>query len=113
MERVNKPIAVENWNDIRELVMMSIGTDKGSWWADPAFGSELWLLRQSGKVDGRTAGTLRRMILECCQWLVNDALAKKFDCEAERTGKNEISYCVTVHGKNESTLQIKEVWNDV
>jgi phage gp46-like protein len=113
MEQANRPVTVENWNDIRELVQMSIGTDKGSWWADPDFGSELWLLRQSGKVDGRTAGTLRRMILECIQWLINDGLAKKIDCEAERTGKNEISYCVTILGINEYTLQIKEVWNAV
>jgi len=111
MEQVNKTVAIENWNDIRELVQMSIGTDKGSWWADPDLGSELWLLKQSGKVDGRTAGTLRRMILESIQWLVNDELVKKIDCEAERTGKNEISYCVMIFTKNETTLQIKEVWN--
>jgi phage gp46-like protein len=113
MEQVNKSSVVENWNDIRELVQMCIGTDKGSWWADPNFGSELWILRQRGKVDGRTAGTLRRMILECIQWLFDDGLVKKIDCEAERTGKNEISYCVTVFAKDEFTLLIKEVWNAV
>ncbi|MDR0456698.1 MAG: phage GP46 family protein [Treponema sp.] len=113
MERANKPAVIENWNDIRELVLMSIGTDKGSWWADPNFGSELWLLRQSGKADGRAAGTLRRMILECTQWLINDGLIKKIDCEAERTGKNEISYYVTMFGINGSVVQIKEVWNAV
>ena len=40
---------LENWQDIRELILMSIGTDKGRWWADKEFGSELWKLRQSGK----------------------------------------------------------------
>ena len=113
MEQVNKTVTIENWNAIRELVQMSIGTDKGSWWADPSFGSELYFLRQSGKVDGQTAGTLRRMILECLQWLVEEKLVEKIDCEAECTGKNEISYCVTIFSKDESTLQIKEVWNAV
>ena len=41
------------------------GTDKGRWWANPDFGSELWLLRQAGKVDGTTAGKVRAMVLEC------------------------------------------------
>ena len=112
MEQAIKPVTIENWNDIRELALMSIGTDKGSWWADPDFGSELWLLRQSGKVDGRTAGTLRRMILECTQWLADDGLVKKIDCEAERAGKNEIGYRVAFSGINGGG-EIKGVWNAV
>jgi phage gp46-like protein len=104
---------LENCNDIRELIQMSIGTDKGSWWADPAFGSELRLLRQNGKIDGRTAGTLRRMLLECTQWIVNDGLAEKINCEAERAGKNEISYTVETIQPNGSGVLIKEVWNGV
>jgi phage gp46-like protein len=106
-------VSLENWNAINELVQMSIGTNKGSWWVDPSFGSELFLLRQDGKVDGKTAGTLRRMILECLQWLVEDGLVKNIDCEAERTGKNEISYCVTIFAKDETNSQIKEVWSAV
>ena len=50
-----EPASIESWNDIRELVLMSIGTDKGTWWADPNFGSDLWILRQEGKVTGKTA----------------------------------------------------------
>ena len=113
MEQANKPAIIENWSAIYELVDMSIGTDKGSWWADPNFGSELWILRQSGKVDGRTAGSLRRMILECLQWLVADELVKKIDCETERSGKNEIRYHITIFAKNGSILQVTEVWNAV
>ena len=29
---------IENWQDIRELALMSVGTDKGKWWAYPEFG---------------------------------------------------------------------------
>lgn len=38
---------IENWSDIRELVLMSIGTDKGRWWAYPEFGSELLQAQKS------------------------------------------------------------------
>jgi phage gp46-like protein len=53
---VTNTVHIEQWNDIRVLVLMSIGTDKGTWWADPNFGSELWLLRKTGKVDGGNPG---------------------------------------------------------
>jgi len=109
----NTTVKLENWNDIRELVQMSIGTDRGSWWADPNFGSELWLLRQTGKIDGRTAGTFRRMILDCTQWLVDDGLVKKINCETERSGKNEISYTVETIQPNGGSILINEVWNGV
>jgi phage gp46-like protein len=112
MEQASKPVAIENWNDIRELVLMSIGTDKGTWWADPDFGSGLRMLRQTGKVDGRTAGTLRLLILECTQWLADDGLVKKIECEAERTGKNEIRYVVIVFCAN-GEGRIEGVWNAV
>jgi len=107
-------IRIEQWNDIRELALMSIGTDKGTWWADPSFGSELWLLRKNGKVDGQTAGTLRRMVLESLQWLVQGSLAKKIDCAAERTGKNEIRYSVVIFRPDGNSLPpITEAWRAV
>jgi phage gp46-like protein len=113
MEQVNKSIAVENWSDIRELVQMSIGTDKGSWWADPNFGSELFLLRQNGKVDGKTAGNFKRMLRECLAWIVADGIAREINCEAQRTGKNEITYTVETIQPNGGGEFIEEVWNGV
>jgi len=113
MEQANKPITVENWNEIRELVEMSIGTDKGSWWADTDFGSELYLLKANGKVDGKTAGTLQRMLQECLAWIVEDGLAEKIICTTERTGKNEITYTITIIKPNGNSLVIKEVWNGI
>ena len=92
---------------------MSIGTNKGTWWADGGFGSDLWLLKQSGKVNGQTAGTLRRMILEATAWLVNDGLVKEIDCQAERTGRDEITYTVNVYRNDTKTDFIQEVWNAV
>jgi phage gp46-like protein len=90
---------------------MSIGTDKGAWFADPGFGSELWLLKKEGKADGRTAGKLERMLRESLQWLINDGLAAAVDCRAERTGKNRIDYQVTVTRPDGSPVEIKDAWN--
>jgi phage gp46-like protein len=58
---------------------MSVGTDKGAWWADPSFGSELWLLKKEEKADGQTPGRLEQMIRESPR-----RLALKVDCAAER-----------------------------
>jgi phage gp46-like protein len=113
MEQANKPAIIENWNDIRELVLMSIGTDKGSWWADPDFGSELYLLREKGMVDGKTAGTFKRMLQECLAWIVDDGLAERIICNAERSGNNEIAYTVEIIQPNGGSLLIKEVWNGI
>jgi phage gp46-like protein len=104
---------IENWQDIKELVLMSIGTNKGAWWAHPNFGSELWLLKQTGKIDGQTAGTLRRMILEATSWLVTDGLAQKIECKTERTGKDKILYSIDIFRPNGVTVFVREVWNAV
>jgi phage gp46-like protein len=104
---------IEQWADIRELVRMSVGTDKGSWWADPDFGSELWLLKKSGKVDGQTAGILERMVRESLQWLVKDKLADAVACAAERNGKNRINYLVTITRPGGPPVTVEEAWSAV
>ena len=109
----SEPIRIENWNDIRELVFMCIGTDKETWWADPSFGSELWKLRQEGKVNSRTVGRVQQMILECLAWMKNDGLAAGIDCQAEQAGKNEIAYFVTVVRPNGESVLIKDTWNAI
>jgi phage gp46-like protein len=105
-----EPVRIEQWAGIRELVLMSIGTDKGAWWADPSFGSDLWLLRKEGRVNGRTAGTVRRMVLECLAWLKDEGLAKSISCTAEQSGKNEIGYTVVIVKPDGNTVDIKDAW---
>lgn len=101
---------LENWEDIQELVAMSLGTDKGSCFWDKDFGSDIWLL-QKEKVTATTIGNLRQMILDCTAWLIEDGLAKKIECTAEQTGRNSIAYCVTVYRPIGETIEIKEDWN--
>jgi phage gp46-like protein len=102
---------IEQWASIEELVRMSIGTDKGTWFADPAFGSDLWLLKKEGKVDGQTAGRLEEIVRESLRWLVADGLAASVDCAAERNGKNRIDYRVMVTRTDGSAVTIPEVWS--
>ena len=104
---------IENWQDIRELVLMSIGTDKGRWWADKNFGSEIWKLRQTGKITPNTVTTFRQMILDSLEWLKEDGLASNIECEAEQSGRNSIAYRVIVTRSNGSTIEIKEAWNGI
>ncbi|MDR2663015.1 MAG: phage GP46 family protein [Treponema sp.] len=104
------PVRIEAWEDLAELIRMSVGTDRGSWWADPDFGSELRILKQEGKITGKTAGTLQRMILECLDWLKADGLAKNIGCYAERAGKNEIRYEITVERPRGAPVLVKDVW---
>jgi phage gp46-like protein len=104
-------VRIEGWADVRELVQMSIGTDKGSWWADPAFGSEIWKLRQAGKVDSRTAGTFQRFLQDCLAWLKEDGIVEDVMCTAERSGKNEIAYSVTTLRPDREPLIVKDTWN--
>jgi len=113
MEQAVETARIENCNDIRELAQMSIGTDKGSWWDDPDFGSELFLLRESGKVDGKTAGIFKRMLRECLAWLIEDGLSSYINCAVERAGKNEISYLVEIAQPDGNNVFIKDVWNGV
>jgi phage gp46-like protein len=104
-------VRIENWTNVREMVLMSIGTDKGSWWADPEFGCELWLLRKAGKVNNRTAGTVQRMLVDCLQWLKDEKIAATIDCQAEQSGKNEIAYTVTVLRPNGNPVIVEDTWH--
>lgn len=110
---MERAIKIENWTDIRELVLMCIGTDKGTWWADPSFGSELWILRQEGKINSRTVGRVQQMILDCLKWLKEDGLAANIECHAEQIGKNEIAYSVTVYRPKGDPVIVKDTWDAI
>lgn len=104
---------LEDWRDIRELVEMSIGTDLGAWWADPTFGSRLWILRRTRKVNESTVGAVEQALRDCTAWLVSDGLAKQIEVSAEQSGKNRIDYTVTVTKPDGKTEDIKGVWSAV
>jgi len=113
MARADDAARIERWASVEELARMSIGTDRGTWFADPDFGSDLWLLKREGKVDGQTAGTLERMVRESLRWLVADGIAHRVECSALRNGRNRIDYTVTVTRPDGSQTFIEEAWDVV
>jgi len=104
---------IENHASIEELVRISLGTDRGTWHADPNFGSDLWLLKREGKVDAQTAGTVERMVREALRWLVDDGLARSVEARAERSGRDRIDFVVAVTRPDGSTVLVEEAWNAV
>ena len=67
---------------IAELVQMSVGTEKGSWFAELTFGSELHTIE---KVDGNTAFVVQRMIVQATRWLLDDGLGADIAVDTYRT----------------------------
>jgi hypothetical protein len=65
----------------------------------------------AGHGDPVVSARREQMIRECLRWLVNDGLALKVDCAAERDGKSRIDYQVTVTWPDGSTAPVKDVWN--
>lgn len=104
-------LQIESWADIRELVKMSIGTDKGTWWADPGFGSDLWKLNQAGKVDSNTVGYFIQYVLDCLQWLKDDGIAEDVLCTARQEGKTMIAYSVTVLRAKSTPVYLEDIYN--
>jgi phage gp46-like protein len=104
---------IESAFSIELLVEMSIGTDRGTWWADPEFGSTLWILRRYGKVGPTTAGEVKRIIEAAVAWLVLDDLAKQIEVVTEHVGRNAIAWAVTVTRPGGGTALVKDVWNGI
>ncbi len=102
---------LENYQSIELLVEMSIGTDRGHWWADPEFGSDLWKIRRYGKVGPRTAGEVKRAIEDALAWLKADGLADSIEVETAQAGKTAIAYSVLVIRPDGSSAIVKDVWN--
>jgi len=105
--------ALESFMSIRQLVEMSIGTDWETWWADPAFGSKLWILRSSGKTGPSLASDVRQAILDSTAWLKDDGLVSSIEVDAESIGKYRVDYTVKVPRPDGSTDLIKDVWDGI
>lgn len=105
--------ALESFLSIRQLVEMSVGTDRGTWWADENFGSKLWLLRKSGKTGPSLASDVKQALLDCLAWLKADGLVSDIAVETEPIGKYRVDYSITVTRPDGSTDLIKDAWNGI
>ncbi len=92
---------------ISDLVQMSLGTHKGSWWADPAFGSQIYRIE---KVDSRTPALFQSYCIAALQWLLDDALAAGIRVETERRGRGGIAYRIEVTRPGGETELLEAIW---
>ncbi|WGK68369.1 phage GP46 family protein [Candidatus Haliotispira prima] len=92
---------------ITDLIEMSIGTEKGSWFANPEFGSQLHTVE---KVESKTASIVKSMIVAATQWLADDGLVLSLEVETERSGRDQISWRVTVAKPDGGGELLEGVW---
>lgn len=100
---------IKKTDDIKILVLMSIFTDKGMWWGNDNFGSEIYTLL-GGKLTKETVVTFKRMLEECLSWIITDGIANEINVEAKLKDRNAIEYKITVVRPNEKDEIINEVW---
>lgn len=110
MDNITKEeFTLDNYNNIETLALISIHIDRGRWWSDSDFGSELYTL-QGSKTNKETASVVRRMLVECLEWLKKENLAKDIEVETELKNKNSIYYKVTITRPNEKNTIIEDIW---
>ena len=105
-------IDLNNYQDIRYLVLMNINSNKSRWWADNNFGSNLFLIQKS-KISKYTANEVKRIISDSLDWIVKDNLAKNINVNTEIENKNRLNYSVLVTKPDNNTELIKGVWDNV
>jgi len=103
---------LEKYAELEQIVGMTLGTDRGKWWADTEFGSDLWLIRARGQVDEATdLDVFRRVCEEALTWMATDGLVDEISVAPERKDKNTISYVVTLLLPDGKTLYVEGEFN--
>ncbi|CCG55811.1 hypothetical protein WESB_0340 [Brachyspira pilosicoli WesB] len=104
-------IDLNNYQDIRYLVLMNINSNKSRWWADNNFGSNLFLIQKS-KISKYSANEVKRIISDCLDWIVKDNLAKNINVNTE-IEKTRINWTVEIIKPDNNTELIEGVWDNV
>jgi len=103
---------LENYTALEQIVGMTLGTDRGRWWADTEFGSDLWLIRARGHVDETTdLDVFRRICEEALAWMITDGLVKEISVSPARKDKTTISYQVSLLLPTGKTVYVEGEFN--
>ncbi len=104
-------VLLEAWRSVATLLAMSIGTNRGTWWADPAFGSDLYLLRQTRKVTTKTVNDVRQELIRCTAWVKTDGLVKEIEGDRPAGRPHEIDYLVKAFRPDGTEEMVEGVWS--
>lgn len=94
--------------------------DRRGWWADQfaavegdRFGSRLWLLERSKRVD-EVRRRAEEHAREALAWMIEDHVAQRIDVAAELTTR-ELRIAVTIHrpGREPVALRFAHVWTEL
>lgn len=101
---------IEAYQDIRQLVDISLRTTLGEWWADEALGMSL----QGGKLDQRTSPIfLKSSIEEALAWMVEDGIVSDILVETDTQGKTRMDYLITLTKPDGDTLILNQLYGDL
>lgn len=103
-------IALASERQARDDDVLPEGSDRGGWWADPTFGSRLWLLRRSPLTDA-VVTKAKEYATEALQDLVTDGLCSSCMVEAARNG-DALGMSITLYrdGQEPVLLTYQDLW---
>lgn len=101
---------LNDYQNIKYLVLMSVNSNKNKYWADDDFGSDLFKLNKS-KISKSTPNEVKRTIEESLAWLEDDGLVEAVEVSAQANEKNRIDWTVEILKPDKETELIKGVWS--
>ncbi len=109
----------EEVSDLRTLVVISLFTDAfvsqdeaslfgqdagGGYWADPNFGSKIWLLTRN-KINNETFVQIEDYASQALQWILDDGIASTIDVEVASV-RNTINLIINFTIDNAKIQQV-------
>lgn len=92
-------------------------SDRGGWWADPNFGSKLWLIMKTGKLLPNTPELAKQYIVAALQNLKTAGVLGEIEVTVEATGspKSALTATIVMHKPDGSveTIKYESLWDNV
>lgn len=79
---------------------------RGGWWADPSFGSRLWVYAHGGRMTDATPERVKAACEEALQPLLDDGTASAIVVTVERHGVDDLRVAVDVTQNDGSEVRV-------
>lgn len=104
-------LSLFTWRRAADDDVVPEGMGRQGWFADPDFGSRLWLLARA-KLTTETLARAKAYVLEALGWMVTDGILAKVDATAARAAKGmELSVELTRPGEPERRARFSYLWS--